>query len=116
MDQGRFQPAILTGLCLAATALTHLGYLFFFALSLGTFALIGPLRRKRLKWAILILAVGFGFSSPWWLSIILRHGIGVFRNALTSHGTLEFFIHPTHLFNLEWLWRPFVFASIGSPV
>ncbi len=116
MDQGRFQPAILTGLCLAATALTHLGYLFFFALSLGTFALIGPWPRKRLKWAILILALGFGFSSPWWLSISLRHGIGVFRNALTSHGTLEFFTRPSHLFNLDSLWRPFVFAYIGSPV
>jgi len=116
MDRGRFQAAILAGLCLAATALTHLGYLFFFALSLGTFALIGPWPGKRLKWAILILALGFGFSSPWWLSIGLRYGIDVFRNAFASHGTLEFFTRPSQLSTLGWLWRPFVFAYFGSPV
>ena len=116
MEQGRLGLAVLAALFWGLTALTHLGYLFFFALSLGVFTLIGPKFWLRLKLSTIILGVGLLVSSPWWIYIGFHYGFGIFRNALASHESLDFLTRLIHPLNLGWLWQPVAFAYFNAPV
>ena len=116
MEQGRSRLAMLAALFFGLTALTHLGYLFFFALSLGVFNLAGPSFWRRFKLSALILSGGLLISSPWWIFIGLHYGFGIFQNALASHGSQDFLTRLIHPLDLGWLWQPVAFAFFNAPV
>jgi hypothetical protein len=116
MEQGRLGWSMLAAVFWGLTALTHLGYLFFFTLSLGVFTLTGPNFWRRFKSSAIIFSVGLLISSPWWISIGSHYGFGIFRNALASHESLDFLTRLLHPLSLGWLWRPVAFAYFNAPV
>jgi hypothetical protein len=116
MEQGKSGLAFLAAVFFGLTALSHLGYVFFFALSLGVFTLIGPNFWQRFKLFAIILIVGLFIASPWWITIGFHYGFGIFRNALASHESLDFLTRLIHPLSLGWLWQPVAFAFFNAPV
>ncbi len=116
IEQGRSGLAFLAAVFFGLTALTHLGYVFFFALSLGVFTLLGPNFWQRIKLSAIIFFVGIFIASPWWITIGFHYGFGIFRNALASHESLDFLTRLIHPLSLGWLWQPVAFAFFNTPV
>ncbi len=83
--------ALLAGLFLALTLMTHLSYAAFLAPGIVLMAFLapggGPLL-DRAKTLIVITVVGAFLAAPWWGTMIARYGPAVFLNAGTTHGTL----------------------------
>jgi hypothetical protein len=76
--------AILTGIFLALTSLTHLFYGLFFALWVACWG-IAALRVKALKTTILTFLTGWLVGVPWLYLMVTRYGMQVFKHAFSSH-------------------------------
>jgi hypothetical protein len=89
MRDGPFTWALLAGLFLGLSLMTHLSYALFFAL--GQIALALFLRerspRHRIFQLLVLLIVATVVSSSWWGLVLHREGIEVFLRAGTTHGT-----------------------------
>lgn len=83
-----FFASVFFGLTIA----THLSYAVFFVLSLAVFVLVVPGHGlpKRTLYGTSIVICGLILSSPWWLTLIMRHGISVFYSPALTHGTMGF--------------------------
>ncbi len=83
--------ALLAGMFLALTLMTHLSYAAFLAPGIVLMAFMapggGPLL-DRGKTLIVITVSGAFLAAPWWGTMIVRYGPAVFLNAGTTHGTL----------------------------
>jgi hypothetical protein len=71
------------------TALTHPGNASFFALSMLVFVVAAPGRLASARTAVLISMAGLAVSAPWWLTVLQREGLDIFRLAAASHGRLS---------------------------
>jgi hypothetical protein len=106
----------LAGVCLGLTTLTHLSYTLFFGLSVAVFCLMISRERFRVRLArsAAIAAVGLAVAAPWLLTIVTRHGVGVFVQALSTHGGLGVF----RAYFQGWRFLPaivrFTISSVGS--
>ncbi len=85
------QPArsqtLLAGVFFGLTILTHLAYAVFAALSLSVFTIFcqpGTHKQQiqRLAW---IFTGGMVIAAPWWLTIFLRYGPGIFLKVFQTH-------------------------------
>lgn len=80
--------SILAGLALGLTVMSHLSYALFTILSIFVIAVF-KLRSgfyKQIISTILIFGSGVLFSSPWWVTMLIRHGFQTLINPARSHG------------------------------
>ena len=83
----KFLFAISTSIFLSLTILSHLYYAVFAIVSIITFVLLSK-QMPFWKKFLMCMAIGIGslvVTSPWWLTVIARHGINIFRNAFGTH-------------------------------
>ncbi len=83
--------ALLAGLFLALTIMTHLAYAAFLAPGIVLMAFLQTGNRPllaRCRTLVVIAAAGALLSAPWWGTMIARYGPAVFLNAGGTHGTL----------------------------
>jgi hypothetical protein len=77
---------LLASLFFGLTLLTHLAYTVFLALSLLVLALGWSSARKRgILTAAAVFLGGIVIASPWWITVVLRYGPGIFFHALGTH-------------------------------
>lgn len=83
--------ALLAGLFLALTIMTHLAYAAFLAPGILLMAFLQTTGRPlldRCRTLVVIAVAGALLSAPWWGTMIARYGWAVFLNAGGTHGTL----------------------------
>ena len=83
--------ALLAGMFMALTLMTHLSYAAFLAPGIVLMAFLTPDGRPwrdRMKAMVVITVAGALLAAPWWGTIIIRYGPAVFLNAGATHGTL----------------------------
>jgi len=82
--------ALLAGVFLALTLMTHLAYAAFLAPGIVLMAFLVPDGRPlldRCKALVVIAVAGALLAAPWWGTMVVRYGPAVFLNASTTHGT-----------------------------
>jgi hypothetical protein len=83
--------ALLAGMFMALTLMTHLSYAAFLAPGLALMAFLTPDGgpwRARIRTMVVIALAGVVLSAPWWGTMVVRYGSVVFLNAGATHGTL----------------------------
>lgn len=118
----------LAALFLALTIMTHLSYAGFLLIGIVVMAFVnnGFHLTRRSLWTMSFILIGaLVLSSPWWGTLLLRHGFQVFINASGTHGTLaildraagDLLLVPVEM--LRWIvnlgrsWWPFFFAGLS---
>lgn len=71
-----------TSICTALLILSHPETTFHTAFSTLVLAIFFLRGRKGVFNSILVVILAVAFTSPWWLTALLRHGIGPFQSAL----------------------------------
>lgn len=118
----------LAALFLALTIMTHLSYAGFLLIGIVVMAFVnnGFHLTRRSLWTMGFILIGaLVLSSPWWGTLLLRHGLQVFLNASGTHGTLAMLDRATGnlilvpvemvrwFVNLGRSWWPFFFAGLS---
>jgi hypothetical protein len=83
--------ALLAGVALGLTVLSHLSYALFAILSILVFLIFTPKITwlDKLKSSAMIFGVGFVVSSAWWATLLGRYGLRVLTNPSQSHGNFR---------------------------
>jgi hypothetical protein len=84
---GRARHAAGVAACAALVALSHLGTLPFFALSYGLLLLAYGRNGRALGWSAAAAVGAVVLASPWWLSVVLQHGVEPFLAAQATGGS-----------------------------
>jgi hypothetical protein len=84
---GRARHAAGVAAAAALVALSHLGTVPFFALSYGLLLLAHGRNRRAVLGSLGAAAAAVLLASPWWLSVVLQHGLEPFRAAQATGGT-----------------------------
>ncbi|HNT54482.1 MAG TPA: hypothetical protein PKG95_07205 [Anaerolineaceae bacterium] len=96
-------PALLAGLFMALTALTHLGYAEFVFLFVAAHTLTHLRQKQTLATGLITGLAVLVLVAPWTVVMVGRHGWQIFSGAFQSHGNnyfLNFFHDPARL--LPW--------------
>jgi len=102
VESFRWRYVILSGIFFGLTALTHLGYAYYFAFWIVAWMVTHPTKQN---WIGAIVAVGISILVvlPWTALIVERYGFSVFSNAFQTHGNLLFlslFQNPNYLLSV----------------
>ncbi|MGH7518004.1 MAG: hypothetical protein ACREOC_11115 [Gemmatimonadales bacterium] len=84
---GRVRHGVGVAVCAALVALSHLGTLPFFALSYGLLLLAYGRTRRAILGSVLAALGAVLLAGPWWLTVVLQHGIEPFLAAQTTGGS-----------------------------
>jgi uncharacterized membrane protein len=80
---------LMSGVCLGLSALAHLAYAEFMAVSVVILLLNGKKKiQTRLIEAALIGVIGVLISAPWWLFVLKNFGLQPLLSAINSHSTI----------------------------
>lgn len=106
----RFWPAAL---CFALAALSHPEAVIFSALALGLEFLVYRRDKTGFRDLFLIGLTALLVSSPWWLTVVLRHGFAPFLAAGGTGGFSLGFVNSLILFDLTGETGPALFAILA---
>lgn len=76
---------------------THISYALFTGIGLFSLALFSENKISALKLFFITAIGGTIVSSPWWINVLLQHGLSTLLLAFSSHGAsgfLDLFSHP----------------------
>ena len=98
--------------------LTHLSYAVFALAGVFLIVFLGPGRFwPKIRTALVVAAGGLVLAAPWWITVLHRHGVGVFLYALHSHDNLSFLQAIRQpLSYLSGLWSEFVRVNAQTPM
>ncbi len=88
-QDGKTPYIVFAALCLALTALSHPMYAWFTAYSAPVLFLFAANKRRNLHLTIWVIVGTLLFTSPWWISILFRHGLSPLRAAMQSRQALS---------------------------
>lgn len=97
--------ALLVALCATLTVLSHLGTAPFLAISSGLLFLFYGRHRHGILSSLAIAAATLLLTSPWWVSIVLAHGLAPFQAASASGSSI--------FSSFSWQQLPVVIAQQG---
>jgi hypothetical protein len=103
----RIHALVLATLFLGLTLLSELSYAGFALAWLAAAAIFGTGQSNLKRFSLLLLMV-LGMllvSMPWWLTVVVRHGFGIFLNVLNTHGNAAGFlslVDPIKYLELFW--------------
>ncbi|MBI2331844.1 MAG: glycosyltransferase family 39 protein [Chloroflexi bacterium] len=106
--------AVLTGIFLGLTSLTHLFYGLFFFLWVACWWIAG-FRVKALKTTFLTFLTGGLVGIPWLYLMITRYGVQVFKHAFSSHDNAAF-LDVFGQASALWGWLSGKFMGVPIPV
>ncbi len=81
--------ALISGVLLGLTGLTHLGYAYYFVFWIIAWVITHP-KKTNCRGLFLVGLSSILIFLPWFVVIVLRHNITVFLNAFGSHGANQF--------------------------
>jgi hypothetical protein len=109
-QQKQIAPTIL---CFAMTVLSHPEALIFTAVNLGLLFLFHNRTRNGFIRLVLVGVGALAASSPWWITVLIRHGIEPFMAATQTSGISLTVINHLIQFNLTGETGPSVFAALA---
>lgn len=84
-------PFFLASIMWALAALSHFTYISFFSFTILLFVAMNPHKVRNLKLAAGIIGLGLISTSPWWISVGIKHGFSIFLGLLQTHSNGSIF-------------------------
>jgi hypothetical protein len=106
LRRGKDAAVWAAGMLAGLTVLTHPDQAWFTAYSSALLLLMSRRSwRAVARYALIAGGMATVVSAPWWITVIVRHGLGMFLNA--GHSSFSWFGHP-YIFFFGYVDQPFV--------